>query len=348
LTGRVFYSSNIINKTLGHDLELCVPYLDSNINNIISNMDQKYLGLNALGYSKYIKYAGLESYNNKKNINLKSEIAKKYDCNVDNILFHNGILNFLSKITNVFVKKNHEIMCFDNSWSVFDNIIHDKIVKNDYSIEKNISYFSYNVPDYKKMKNDINGITRMLYFVGPLNKDDFENFIKNIPKNIIIVVDFCYDDYVNYEKNLKMNDCLNYENPIISINTFSKFYGLPAINLSFSISNIELKDILSYFFYYDVNNITEEIAIKALRDVEHQKNVEFFYKNEIEKFQNLLENKQIKFKIPTPISMIIYTKINIPNNLRQFLFYDNDGNINIVINNKENNMEILKFLNEKL
>jgi histidinol-phosphate aminotransferase len=346
LTGRNFTSSKIINQEIGYNLDLNLENLNNEINDHIDYAPKILLGENIIGFSDNIKKLNIHNLESHKNCNnnlkLKNEIASKYNCNIENINLHNGILNFLSKIIRVFVKDSHEILCYDNSWGIFNRISHDCFVKNDFSKENkenNKQYCYYNEPDYDKMKNEINSFTRLIYFVGPLNKQKFEHFLNKIPSNIIIIVDFCYNDYVISDFNLKMHNCIQYKNPVIAINTFSKFYGLPTINISFSISNTEMKKIINVFFHYFVNPIIENIAIIALQDYQHQKNVIKFYKKEMNDIKNFFENKKIKIKIITPMFFIIYKKIDIPTELQNYIMV-NDNKIYVNINNNEINQQI--------
>jgi histidinol-phosphate/aromatic aminotransferase/cobyric acid decarboxylase-like protein len=347
LTGRIFISSKIINNDFGYNLELNYPYINNtSFNKKILKLDKKYFGQNALGHSdtiakdqfdNYVSYGG----------NLHKILAKKYSANDDNIELHNGTLNFLEKIIPFFVKEQHQVICADLIWKVFNNVVHEREIKYGYMKNKN----NILVPDYDKIDNDIGSLTRLIYFIAPLERNDFDNFLKKIPKNIVIIIDFCYNEFIDdNNKNIKMSEYINSEYPIICTNTFSKFYGLPGLNLSFSISNKGLTSMINHFFHYPINKITEETAIKALLDINHQTRVKNFYQNEMKKFVLFFDKNKIKYTINNPISITILLNIsvNVLKEIENMIIFsknnDNHQEITIPINIESNNNKIMSTI----
>ena len=56
--------------------------------------------------------------------------------------------------------------------------------------------------------------------------------------------------------------------------TFSKFYSLPQLQLSFSISSFEMNNMIEDFLNYPISSLKEEIGLIALDD--NKRNLESF------------------------------------------------------------------------
>jgi len=78
--------------------------------------------------------------------------------NLNNICFHNGTINFLDKMINVFVKTNHQIITPEYIWGIF-NIINQN--KHILIVPYKIKRVSLN---YQKIIDNINSHTRLIYF----------------------------------------------------------------------------------------------------------------------------------------------------------------------------------------
>ena len=53
----------------------------------------------------------------------------------------------------------------------------------------------------------------------PIIHDEFINFIRAIPKDILIIIDCCYDDFITYDNKLKISDIVNDYN-VLAIYSF--------------------------------------------------------------------------------------------------------------------------------
>jgi len=157
--------------------------------------------------------------------------------------------------------------------------------------------------DYLKMVEAIDETTRIVFIVNPnnptgtyLNADKIHYLLKNIPPNILIVLDEAYNEYItdaDYPDTVKLLD--DYPNLIIS-RTFSKVYGLAAIRFGYAISSNDIADMLNRArLPFNVNSIASSMALAALMDQEHvQKSVEL-NSNGREQLESALLAKNFSF-----------------------------------------------------
>jgi histidinol-phosphate aminotransferase len=301
LSGREFYSSRINGKKLGYYLELEYPRLDDNSLNkqIITNV---FNGENII--EPNIKDKELCVYSNNQNL-LSAKLSQIYKIDHSYINFHHGIFTFLEKMISVFVPPKHQII--STLMNYLNTIGRDRTVISINPIIKN----KYAVPNYNQILENINSLTRIIYLIAPLNKKDFDEFIKKIPFNIVIIIDFCYDGFVISNNNIKMQDYLTVPNTIITINTFSKFYGLPGIHLSWSIAKKDIGSIITNYFHYPINLYYEKVALQVLNDTQYLDSVKKYYDQERNKLIEILETNKINYWFEFPNTIIIEKTIGI-------------------------------------
>lgn len=295
LTGREFYSSRINGKKLGYYLELEYPRLDDNSLNkqIITNV---YNGESVI--EPDIKDKELCVYSNNQNL-LTAKLSQIHQIEPCYINLQHGIFVFLEKMISVFVPLKHQII---SSQMGYLNIIgRDRTIINISPFIKN----NWAEPNYEQILSNINSMTRMIYFVGPLNKKSFDKFISQVPFNIVIIVDFCYDGFIVSNDNIKMQDYLNVPNTIITINTFSKFYGLPGIHLSWSIAKKDIGSIITNYFHYPINLYYEKVALEVLNNETYLNSVIEYYNQERNKLGKILSDNKIKYYFEFPNTIVI-------------------------------------------
>ncbi|WDC83758.1 histidinol-phosphate transaminase [Caloramator sp. mosi_1] len=128
--------------------------------------------------------------------------------------------------------------------------------------------------DVEGMVKAINEKTKIIWFATPNNpigtivkRDELMWALKNIPSNIIVVIDEAYREYVNDKDYPDTIPLLNeYEN-IVILRTFSKAYGLAGLRLGYGIASEEITQYMnSVIGPFDTNLIAQEAGIAALED----------------------------------------------------------------------------------
>lgn len=343
LTGRCFISSAIISRTPGYGLELNYQHLGEN-----SLKGRIFLGNRVLLNQNRVKNENLSdtdlsSYGSG-SFRLCKKLAEIHKVSAENIELHDGTLNFLEIMINVMVKHGHDILCFDPSWNIIKDIAHERNVITDFI---RVSGHKL-IPDYDRMLERIGSLTRLIYLVAPLNRLSLVLFLTRIPGNIPVIIDFCYNEFFPSDENIGMNDFADSPMPVISISTFSKFYGMPGLKLSYSVSNREIKALISKFFHKPVDKRRETAALTLLSDLEYQDRVRCFYKEEMRKYTGFLEKLDTDYAVNTPMSLLIFnTDKNIPSGLSDYIIADSNGWL-ITIQDSKTNDKIIKELQKYL
>lgn len=141
-----------------------------------------------------------------------------------------------------------------------------------------------NIVPAQNWGHDIDGMikaidekTRVIFLVNPnnptgtyINKKSFKILLESIPQHVVIVIDEAYSEYItdpDYPDALTY--LADYPNLII-VRTFSKAYGLAALRLGYSLSSIEIADILNRSrLPFNANAIATAAACAALSDQDH-------------------------------------------------------------------------------
>ena len=339
ITGRIINSSNILKKDDTHlfDLEYSNLKNESTYKFLVENkyngigeniiymspLIDKYIKENKFNFSKYSSEKG----------KLRNLICQKFKVNKNQILYHNGLGDFMDKILSLFVKKYHNIIASE-SWDGLDsNVVNQdkELIKIDSKIKNNITLINF-----PKILNNINANTRIIYLVSPIFKNDFNKFIKKVPKNILIIIDFCYQEYFkNKSCYLKVSDICFQKNSILCLFTFSKFYSLPDLRLSFSITSASLNNLLENNSNYPISSFKENIAYIALIDKKRNNYTLNYFIKMRNYFKNLFINKT-KFYFTNMNSIAIKLKKKLP--------FDKIGNILLEL---EKNYVIIQLTTKK-
>ena len=117
-----------------------------------------------------------------------------------------------------------------------------------------------------------NGSVELLPTGTAVMKNEFDEFMSNVPETILVVLDEAYHEYItdpNYP------DSFNYYKAgknIITLRTFSKIYGLAGIRLGYGYAKPEIiANLMKLRVSFNANRISQAAGIAALDDHEHVK-----------------------------------------------------------------------------
>ncbi len=125
--------------------------------------------------------------------------------------------------------------------------------------------------DIIHLENLVDENTKLIWICSPnnptsnsINREDILTILNNF--NGIVVID---EAYINFAKQKTfIQDLIDYPNLII-LQTFSKAWGLAALRLGMAFASSEIIAIMSKVKPpYNINQVTQELALKALENVE--------------------------------------------------------------------------------
>ncbi len=288
---------------------------------------------------------------------LKEKIRLQNGINPENIFLGNGSDEAIDLLIRIFCNPGiNNIIVTDPTYGMYEVCarINDVEVRkvslnNDFSL------------DPGKIFEAVNEESRLIFLCSPNNPTSnllSESAIKKIIEgfNGIVVIDEAYIDFSGTNGWLPMLP--DYSNLVI-LRTFSKAWGLAGIRLGMAIADKEIIKALNKIKYpYNVNILTQAIAIKYLDKVERKEKLI----KAIIKERNILQKKLESFKIVQKVypsdANFLLIRINQP--LKVFNFLKDhklivrdrsrvtlcDNCLRITVGTKKENKELLNLLKE--
>ncbi|GEO08035.1 histidinol-phosphate transaminase [Segetibacter aerophilus] len=124
--------------------------------------------------------------------------------------------------------------------------------------------------DLVHLENLVNENTKLIWICSPnnptansMNREDVETILNNF--NGLVVVD---EAYINFSRQKSfIQELKDYPNLVV-LQTFSKAWGLAGLRLGMAFASEEIIEILNRVKPpYNVNQVTQELALKALEEV---------------------------------------------------------------------------------
>jgi histidinol-phosphate aminotransferase len=129
-----------------------------------------------------------------------------------------------------------------------------------------------------------------------ISKPDFEDFIAEIPPQIVVVLDEAYIEFVTDANCANSFDYLKTDNAIVGMRTFSKAFGLAGLRVGYGVMPVELAELLHRVRQpFNVNTLAQAAAAAALDDAEFLKRTLRLVHDELKFIYTALDNLQISY-----------------------------------------------------
>ncbi|MBN2468667.1 MAG: histidinol-phosphate transaminase [Deltaproteobacteria bacterium] len=237
---------------------------------------------------------------------LKQMLAEKFDVPPDAILPANGSNEIIELVLKTFLRPGGEVIVPEPSFSLYTKFTQ---ALDGVPIKAPLKEFSV---DLEAMKEKIGPRTRIVIINNPNNptgtivrKTAFEQFIRSIPENIVIIVDEAYGEFVTDPDFPQGHHYLTDKPWVITMKTFSKAYGLAGLRIGYGIAAPEIMHYLNRVRQpFNVNLLAQVAACAALTDHDHviktlrtvNDGLHYFYQN--------LKQRNIEF-IPTQANYLM-------------------------------------------
>jgi histidinol-phosphate aminotransferase len=217
--------------------------------------------------------ADLGRYPDANGFELKAALAARYDVPADWITLGNGSNDILEIAAHAFVQKGESVVFAQYSFAVY--ALATQGVGGRAIVVPAVNYGH----DLQSMAAAIEADTRLVYVANPNNPtgtfigaQEIEAFLKQVPSNVVVVLDEAYNEYLAAEHQFESADWVRkYPNLIVS-RTFSKAYGLAGLRVGFAIAQPEVTDLMNRIRQpFNVNSLAQAAAIAALNDKEFLK-----------------------------------------------------------------------------
>lgn len=287
---------------------------------------------------------------------LRERLSNDLKVNKDQLIFGNGSFELLSLIAQAFINKGEESIIPEITFGWYKTV----------TLQMGGNIVWVPLKEYKidlyEIKSRINKNTRVIWICNPNNpigtiidKNTLVNFLKDIPKDIVVVLDEAYYEYVDdssYPDSISLLD--EYKN-IIILRTFSKVYGLASLRLGYGIASPEVVNYLNKVKEpINVNMIAQVAALASLDDQEFKNRV--LDNNRISKqlYYDELDKVKIDYIKTQGNFIMINTKINGDLVVKEFLKrgilirsgseFNMPDWVRISMGTYEENVEVLKIL----
>ncbi len=198
---------------------------------------------------------------------LKKKLSRYLNVKPGNIVLGNGSDELIDIIIKTFVEDDENIITADITFLEYEIIykVNDRRI-----ITVPLRYFKY---DLEAIKKKIDKNTKLIFISNPNNptgtyvtKYEFEDFIRDLPNNVLLVMDEAYDTFIDVDD---FPGGLNYvsNKNVIVLKTFSKAYGLAGLRIGYAIANSELTSYMEKVRQpFNVNFLAQVAAAAALDD----------------------------------------------------------------------------------
>ena len=207
---------------------------------------------------------------------IREKLAGKLGISPNNLIITNGGDELIYYTAMAFINDEDEIILPEVTFSVY-NVAY-KIMR------ANIIYSKMNglEIDLGDILNRITNKTKVIVICNPnnptglaLGEKSFVNFLRNVPSEVIVIVDEAYKDFVSIKDYPNSISLLkeSYEN-ILILRTFSKSYGIAGLRVGYGISKEEIiKALYKVKLPFNVSIISQFAALAAIEDKEFYKKV---------------------------------------------------------------------------
>ncbi len=203
---------------------------------------------------------------------LKKALAAKLNLNPGNFIVANGADELLRIIAETYIDPGDEIITAETTFSLYEFAAQ---VMGGRTIKVPCRNLRHNL---KAMAAAVTPKTRLIFVCNPNNPSGtivgqraIESFLKEIPSEVVVVMDEAYYDYVTAEHYPESTDFIRKSQAnVIILRTFSKIYGLAGLRVGYAIAVPEvIKDLNLVRSPFNVNLVAQEAATAALLDNEH-------------------------------------------------------------------------------
>lgn len=198
---------------------------------------------------------------------LKQALAKKHQVSSAQITLGNGSNEILELVAHAFLTPSDEVVFSQHSFAVYPLVT--QAVGATASIAAALEYGH----DLDAMLTQVNNKTRLAFIANPnnptgtlLSATALEEFIGALPETVICVLDEAYYEFIADKDRANSIDWLKQCPNLMITRTFSKAYGLAGLRVGYSISSVEIADLLNRVRQPFNNNSLALVAAEAALD----------------------------------------------------------------------------------
>ena len=208
---------------------------------------------------------------------LRAAIAERHGVSAKQVTIGNGSNDVLDMIARVFLYPGRESLFSQHAFAVYP------ISSMAAGAELKIAPARDFGHDLDAMRELISERTGVIWIANPNNPtgtwvdgDALHAFVKDVPANVIVVIDEAYFEYVHVDGYPDASRWLAEFPNLVVTRTFSKAYGLAALRIGYGLSHPDVADLLNRVRQpFNANSFAQAAAIAALQDDDYlQRSIE--------------------------------------------------------------------------
>ena len=202
---------------------------------------------------------------------LKRGLTAKLNVTPEQLIFGNGSNEIIELAIRTFMRPGDEAVMARQAFVVYKLIVQ---AVGGISQEVPLRNFTH---DLEVIGAAISARTRIVFLANPNNptgtifrKAAWENFLKQIRSDVLIIVDEAYFEYVEAADYPNSLDYHQQSKALLTLRTFSKLYGLAGLRIGYGIADKEIISLMHRVRQpFNVNAPAQWGALAALDDREH-------------------------------------------------------------------------------
>lgn len=202
---------------------------------------------------------------------LRRVLAQRHATDPACVTLGNGSNDVLDMIARVFLGAGRESLFSQHAFAVYP--LSSMAVGATLQVAPATDYGH----DLSAMCGLINERTSVIWIANPnnptgtrLTKGALLGFMREVPAQVIVVIDEAYYEYVRLDDHPDASRWLDEFPNLIVTRTFSKAYGLAALRVGYGLSHPDIADLLNRVRHpFNVNSFAQAAAVAALEDVDY-------------------------------------------------------------------------------
>ncbi len=202
---------------------------------------------------------------------LKTALAKRLNVSTEQITLGNGSNEILELLARTFLTPELDVVFSQHAFAVYPLVTQAVGAKACVAPALNYGH------DLSVMLALVNKKTRLVFIANPnnptgtlLSSIELKEFITALPQTVICVLDEAYFEFVDDADKSDAIAWLNEYPNLIITRTFSKAYGLAGLRVGYSLSSVEIADLLNRVRQpFNNNALALTAAEAALSDNEY-------------------------------------------------------------------------------
>ena len=201
---------------------------------------------------------------------LKAKLAARHNVKPEQITLGNGSNDVLELVAKAFLTHGNNAVFSQYAFAVYP------LATQGCGAQSNVVPAVNYTHDLDGFLAAISEQTRVVFIANPNNptgtflpQDKLLAFLKAAPANVLVVLDEAYNEFLKPEDQYDSTQWLSTFPNLLVSRSFSKAYGLAGLRVGYSVSSIEVADLMNRVRQpFNVNSVALAAAEAALDDVE--------------------------------------------------------------------------------